>query len=26
MMLASCAAEPPATDPVARGRQVYRAL
>ena len=26
LLLASCAAEPPATDPVARGRQVYRAL
>lgn len=26
MLLASCAAEPPATDPVARGGQVYRAL
>ena len=26
LALAACAAEPPATDPVARGRQVYRAL
>jgi cytochrome c5 len=25
-VLASCAAEPPATDPIARGRQVYREL
>jgi mono/diheme cytochrome c family protein len=25
-LLAACAAEPPATEPVARGRQVYRAL